>query len=289
MVAAAPGGVGLARVGQGGRADRDDSVELRVRASRSGGDRTGRAGPTSAGAGPSGTGAAGMVLASMSMPATLVSVGLAASTVGVAVPATPSRSASSVARTRERRTGRTHRGDLHGIGWAGAGWESGGSRLWNTRCQGATSGSGDLGRERPLGMIVLGQDQGEPAVKGSRDDAATPGEAILRAGPGQVPASGRRRYRDPGRAVRGVGPLVAGLAVVDRPRSDGPACPVPGPPPRLLDVRRLSTSNWRTARRWISTAGLRVRDPGRPRCLGRRVRAVTSRWSVTSVRSGRHR
>src|SRR4051794_9690962 len=46
----------------------------------------------------------GIEVASMSMPATLVSVGLAASTLGAAVPAAPSRSASNEAKRTERRT-----------------------------------------------------------------------------------------------------------------------------------------------------------------------------------------
>src|SRR5688572_29672845 len=73
----------------------------------------------------------GIVVASTSMPATFVFVGFAARPIGAAAPVTPSRSASRVVRTRDRRTRRLITLDLHGIGWGGGrgpAWR--GRRLW---------------------------------------------------------------------------------------------------------------------------------------------------------------
>ena len=135
---------------------------------------------------------------------TLVFVGWAASTVGVAGPATPSRSASSVARTRERRTGVRIAGTSTGSGGRARGCR--GSWLWDTRVKRHSIGEGF--REASGGPWQAWARTPATRMKERSIAAMTPRATAARQGAGRARTrpSARpappRRTRPPGDAQR---------------------------------------------------------------------------------------
>ena len=104
VVAVASRLVGCTCVGAGRRADRDHRVELLVELVDALDDRSSSAGRSSAGARSSAPGAPGSSSRRRRCRATLVFVGCRRAPLSAAAPDTPSKRASMVVRTRERRS-----------------------------------------------------------------------------------------------------------------------------------------------------------------------------------------